>query len=48
MIAETDVEFVTCPECGHEQPDFGSGVCCEECKAGPMPYYDDNGELVQP
>lgn len=28
---------VQCPECGRWQADMGHGVCCEECKHGPMP-----------
>lgn len=37
--------FVTCPECGYVQPDMGCGIECEECKYGPMPYYDKEGKL---
>jgi hypothetical protein len=32
-----DEELVECPECGHEQPDMGNNVECEECGYGPMP-----------
>lgn len=30
-------EIVTCPECGHQQPDMGRNVACENCGCGPMP-----------
>ncbi len=33
-------EFVTCPECGEEQPDMGHGVSCESCGYGPMDTYN--------
>jgi len=39
--------FVTCPECGAEQPDMGKGVACEECGYGPMPYYNEKRELIE-
>lgn len=42
-----DIQFVKCPECGQEAPDFGASVVCEHCGFGPMPYYDDNGNLVE-
>lgn len=38
-------KFVTCPECGTEQGDMGVNIKCEECGYGPMPYYDENGDL---
>lgn len=42
---EDGPRFVTCPFCGSEQADMGVNVACEECGEGPMPYYDDKGEL---
>lgn len=44
--SSTEVQFVVCLECGEEQPDFGSNVSCEHCGEGPMPYYDEEGNLV--
>ncbi len=38
----TEIQFVICPECGHEQPDMGRNVRCEECGYGPMPTATDN------
>lgn len=40
-----EAKFVTCPECGTEQADMGRGMGCEECGYGPMPYYDEKGNL---
>ncbi len=25
--------WITCEDCGHEQPDMGKNVACEECGA---------------
>ena len=41
-------KFVICPECGNEQGDMGRNVSCEICGFGPMPYHDDDGEVVDP
>ena len=30
---QDDDHMVTCAACGHEQPDMGRGVACEECGA---------------
>lgn len=38
-------EFVTCPDCDAEQADMGQGTNCETCGYGPMPYYDEEGNL---
>jgi ribosomal protein L37E len=35
---DDEIVWVTCDECGHEQPDMGRNVTCEECGYGPMPY----------
>lgn len=45
---DDELLFVTCPRCAHEQPDMGRNVACESCRAAPMPYFDDDGELVAP
>ena len=46
MIEE--VEFVTCPHCGEEQPDFGANTKCECCGYAPMPFHDpQSGELIE-
>jgi len=37
--------FVTCENCGNEQPDFGANVACEQC-GETMPYYDEDGNLI--
>lgn len=42
-----EIEFVKCPACGEDSPDFGANVCCEHCGHAPMPYHDDDGELVE-
>jgi ribosomal protein S27E len=34
------IVFVTCDECGNEQPDMGRGVACEVCGAT-MPEAPD-------
>lgn len=39
------IQFVTCLDCGEQQADMGQGVNCENCGYGPMPWYDDDGEL---
>ena len=39
--------LVICRECGHEQADMGAHVDCDECGAGPMPYHDDFGNLIE-
>lgn len=36
-----EISSVICPECGHEQPDMGRGVRCEECGYGPMPVEEE-------
>lgn len=45
-MSDDDIQQVECPACGHEQPDFGPNVRCEVCKAAPMPYHNEAGELV--
>jgi predicted RNA-binding Zn-ribbon protein involved in translation (DUF1610 family) len=42
-----EILFVTCPECGNEQVDMGRRVRCEACDYSPMPYYDEDGVLIQ-
>lgn len=37
----SDIQFVTCPECGNEQADMGKNVACEECGYFPMPTEGD-------
>ena len=46
MGEEEEIKFVTCPICMNEQADMGRGVRCEECGYGSMPYYDNDGELI--
>ncbi len=38
---------VMCPNCGNSQPDFGANMECEECGHSPMPYCDEDGELIE-
>jgi ribosomal protein L37E len=44
-MSKDEVKFITCPECGSEQPDMGKNMRCEECGYGPMPYHDEEDEL---
>jgi ribosomal protein S27E len=37
-----EIGFVLCPRCGHEQPDMGNNVKCEEC-GELMPTADEGG-----
>lgn len=41
MVTSSDdvIVLIVCPECGHEQPDMGRNVCCEDCGAT-MPSLD--------
>jgi hypothetical protein len=32
----SDIVWCVCPDCGHEQPDMGVGIACEECGGGPV------------
>jgi len=47
MHMPDEIDVVTCPHCGEEQPDFGSNIRCECCAYAPMPYHDEAGELVE-
>lgn len=31
-----EIKWMVCPDCGHEQPDMGASVACEECGEGPV------------
>jgi hypothetical protein len=40
-------EDVQCPACGNVQPDMGAHMQCEECGFAPMPFCDEDGNLIE-
>lgn len=46
-LGEIVPDAVDCPNCGNTQPDNGANMRCEDCGFAPMPFYNEDGYLVE-
>lgn len=47
LVTDDNIKYVTCPECGEDQIDMARDVSCKVCGYYPMPFHDENGNLVE-